>query len=312
MKKLLTLLLLFFTFEFVYSQTEKSVCITCDDLPFITKYFKDSNSGKYITDKLLKVFKDNNITALGSVNAGKLFPDGIFNPAYVKILNDWIDSGMVLANHTYAHKNYNKISFAEFKIDILDGDAYVRELLEVKGQKLKYFRHPHLYRGDTKEKADSLQSFLDSLGYIIAPVSIDNSDYIFSWAYEKAKFEKNDSLAVRIGNDYVKYMEDVLKYYETQSIAFLGYNMKHILLMHANMINADYFGEVVNMYKRNGYSFISIDEALKDDCYKLKDEFYKKSGISWLHRWAYTAGKRGDFFSGEPDVPAYISEFIKQ
>lgn len=312
MKKLILIIFLILNYSLVYSQSEKFVCITCDDLPFVTKYFKDNNSGQYITDKLLKVFKENNITALGSVNPGKLFPDGIFKPDYVKILNDWIDAGMVLANHTYAHKNYNKISFAEFRIDIMDGDAYVRELLESKGYKLKYFRHPHLYRGDTKEKADSLQSFLDSLGYITAPVSIDNSDYIFSWAYEKAKFTKNDSLAKRIGDDYVIYMQDVLKYYEKQSLEFLGYNMKHILLIHANMINADYFAEVIEMYKRNGYNFISLDEALKDDCYKMKDEFYKKSGVSWLHRWAYTAGKRGDYFKGEPEVPEYINEYLKQ
>ena len=273
MKKLLLLFLLFLAFNSIYSQSGKTVCITCDDLPFITKYFKDSNSGQYITDKLLHVFKNNNIIALGSVNAGKLFPNGKFDSSRAKILTQWLDSGMILANHTYAHKNYNRIDFSEFRNDILDGEIYLKELLEEKGYPLKYFRHPHLYRGDTKEKADSLQFFLDSLGYTTAPVSIDNSDYIFSWAYEKARFEKNDSLAVRIGNDYVKYMEDVLKYYESQSIAFLGYNMKHILLMHANLINADYFGEVIKMYIRNGYSFITLDETLKDDCYNLKDEY---------------------------------------
>ena len=218
---------------------------------------------------------------------------------------------MGLANHTFSHKNYNTLYFSEFRNDILDGEIYLKELVESKGQYLKYFRHPFLFRGETKEKADSLQAFLDSLGYVVAPVSIDNSDYIFSWAYEKAKYEKNDSLAIRIGNDYVYYMEEVLSYYEKQSIELLGYNIKHILLMHANLINADYFGEVVNMYKRSGYSFITLEEALQDECYNMNDEFFKKAGISWLHRWAYTAGKRGDFFKGEPEVPEYIENFLK-
>jgi len=312
LKKIFLSIFLLFAFSFAYPQSYKYLCITCDDLPYITKYFKENNTGRYITDKLLKTFKENNITALGSVNSGKLYQNNIFDSSGVKILEQWLDAGMVLANHTYAHKNYNNLFFSEFRYDILDGEIVLKELLTSKGTKLKYFRHPFLFRGDTKEKADSLQAFLDSLGYIVAPVSIDNSDYIFSWAYEKAKFEKNDSLAGKIGNDYVIYMEDVLKYYENQSMALLGYNIKHIVLMHANLINADYFAEVIEMYERNGYKFITIDEALQDSCYRMQDEFYKKSGISWLHRWAYTAGKRGDFFKGEPVVPEYIESFLKQ
>lgn len=311
MKKVLLVILFLAFLNSAYSQSDKSVCITCDDLPFITKYYKDNNSGQYITDKLLEVFRNYKIIALGSVNAGKLFPNGLLDSARVKILEQWLEAGMVLANHTYAHKNYNKIFFSEFRNDVLDGEIILKELVESSGQGLKYFRHPHLYRGDTKEKADSLQAFLDSIGYIAAPVSIDNADYIFSWAYEKAKYDKNDSLAKRIGDDYVTYMEDVLRYYESQSVSVLGYNMKHILLMHANLINADYFEDVIKMYIRNGYGFITLDEALNDRCYKSKDEYYKKSGISWLHRWAYTAGKRGDFFKGEPEVPDYINAYLK-
>jgi len=84
------------------------------------------------------------------------------------------------------------------------------------------------------------------------------------------------------------------------------------LLAHANLLNADYMDELLKMYYGKGYKFISIDEALKDKCYhELKDEFYKKSGISWVHRWALTLGESGDFFKGEPVVPAYINELIK-
>jgi len=311
-KSVLIVLFLFITVSFVYPQYDNSICITCDDLPYVTKYSKDKNTGYYITDKLLESFNENYVTAVGSVNAGRLFQNGELDTTKVRILDKWLDAGMTFANHTYAHKNYNNIYFGELRNDILDGEIFLKDYLESKGRHLKYFRHPYLFRGDTKEKADILQSFLDSLGYIVASVTIDNSDYIFSWAYEKAKYYENDTLAERIGKDYVKYMEDVLKYYEKFSITFLGYNVRQILLMHANLLNADYFGEVLRMYVRNGYRFATLEETLTDSCYSLKDEFYKKAGISWLHRWAYTAGKRGDYFKGEPDVPDYINEYIKE
>jgi len=290
----------------------REICITVDDLPYITKYFKDINTGNYITDKLLTAFKKFGVKSLGSVNSGKLLTDGKLDSVKVDMLNRWLDRGMTLANHTFAHTNYNKLFFSEFKNDITDGEKFLKEILRNKNKELKYFRHPHLFRGDTKEKADSLQYFLDSLGYITAPVSIDNSDYIFSWAYEKALSMNNDTLAKKIGRDYISYMSDVQDYYESQSVKLLGYNIKHILLTHANLLNANYIDELLAMYVSKGYKIISIEEALSDKSYsEQKDEFYKKSGISWLHRWAFTAGKRGDFFKGEPEVPLYIEEFIR-
>lgn len=310
---LLNILLFFPCTKISISQdVNKEICITVDDLPYITKVFKDIKTGKYITEKLLTSFKKYNVIALGSVNSGKLFANDELDTSKINILNQWLDSDMILANHTFAHKDYNKIFLDEFKEDILNGEQYLKYIHTQNKSKQKYFRHPLLHRGDTKEKADSLQYFLDSLGYTVAPVTIDNSDYIFSWAYEKTLANGNDSLAKKIGDDYVKYMSDVMDYYESQSISLLGYNVKHILLTHANLLNADYIDELLKMYSEKGYKFISIDEALKDKSYyELKDEFYKKSGISWIHRWAYTMGKRGDFFKGEPEVPAYINELVK-
>ena len=254
----------FFLNSDIFSQEiQKEICISVDDLPYATTIYKDISTGKYITGKLLSAFKIYNVIALGSVNIGKAIQNDLPDTAKLNLLNQWLDSGMMLANHTYAHKNYNKINFDEFKKDILDGELYLKDLLEQHGLKLIYFRHPFLFRGDSKEKADTLQSFLDSVGYIVAPVTIDNSDYIFSWAYEKVKSQKNDSLCKKNGNDYVRYMEDVLKYYEVQSVKLIGYNPKHILLCHANLINSDYINELLEMYKRNGYTFISIDDALR-------------------------------------------------
>jgi peptidoglycan/xylan/chitin deacetylase (PgdA/CDA1 family) len=288
-------------------QNNKEICITVDDLPVVTTIFKDNATGKYITDKLLSTFKKYNVIALGSVNSGKMVINEKLDTVKLNFLKQWLDSGMMLANHTYNHKDYNKINFCEFRKDILDGELYLNDLLISRGMELKYFRHPFLYRGNTKEKADTLQNFLDSIGYIVAPVSIDNADYLFAFAYENAKSHKNDSLCNKIGNDYINYMDSVLKYYEVQSTKLLGYNPKHILLCHASILNSDYMDRLLDMYQKNGYKFITIDEALMDSCYSTcKDEYFKKAGISWIHRWAYTLGHRGDYFKGEPDVPHYI------
>jgi peptidoglycan/xylan/chitin deacetylase (PgdA/CDA1 family) len=313
MKKLFCILFFLSTLNIsAQENTErKEICITIDDLPYVATKFTDVESGKKITEKILTSLNKFNAFALGSVNAGKLFNGDTLIQDKVDMLKAWLDAGMTLANHTYSHSNYNNLTFAEFKQDIINGEKILKDLIESYGQKLIYFRHPYLFRGDTKEKADSLASFLNENGYIGAPVSIDNSDYIYSWAYEKALSEKNDSLANRIAIDYISHMEKALVHYEGQSKKLFGYNIKQILLMHANPLNADYMDELLQMFVNHGYKFITLAEALKDTAYKTKDGFYKKAGISWLDRWAYTQGHRGDFYAGEPVPEDYIMELLK-
>jgi hypothetical protein len=65
------------------------------------------------------------------------------------------------------------------------------------------------------------------------------------------------------------------------------------------------------MMKRRGYKFITLDEALTDKAYASPDTFKGRGGITWLHRWALTAGKRGAFFAGEPQTAAFVQKEAK-
>jgi hypothetical protein len=174
------------------------------------------------------------------------------------------------------------------------------------GKSIRYLRHPFLHRGNTKEKVDSLMAFLAAHGYREAPVTIDNSDYLFNAAYDSAIAHKDTALMRTIGTDYVAYMEKKLVYFEDQSQKLFGYNIPQIFLMHANAINADYIDQLAAMIKRHDYKFVSLDRALEDKAYLSPDTFYKTGGISWLDRWAFTAGQRGDYFKDDPRTPEYI------
>jgi len=289
----------------------KEICITVDDLPYAAVYHKDVVNGIIITENILKAFKKHNVVALGSVNGGKLQENGEFNQLKFDMLKKWKDNGQMLANHSFYHNDYNYVSFDVMTDDIIKGEKVLDELYKYESFYPRYFRHPYLHRGNTKQKADSLAYFLSARGYTEAPVTIDNYDYMFSWAYEKAVQTYDEDMKQKIGRDYMNYMKKVLKYYEKQSEGLFDRNIKHIVLTHANMLNSDYMDDLLTMYEENGYTFISIDEALKDECYRSKDEYYKNGGISWIHRWAYTRGKPKEFFSGEPDAPDYIKELAK-
>ena len=269
-----------FTALFSFAQT-KQVCFSFDDLPVVSYGAEDTCFQKELAEKLIASLKRNNIPAIGFVNERKLYNGKNINSFQAGLLKKWIDSGLEAGNHTFSHPDYNLISLKDYSRDILKGEKITKELLKSRGLPVKYFRHPFLHTGSTKEKADSLSAFLHKQGYEAAPVTIDNEDYLFAHKYAQAKAKNDSGMMRQIGSDYVMYMEKKLKYFERQAEALFGRDIPQILLVHASLLNADYADSLAHLFINNNYKFVSMDEALRDSAYKTDITVYGKWGISW-------------------------------
>ena len=283
---------------------QRFIAVTIDDLPVVSTR-KDLKNRQQITRKLLAHISKAKVPAIGFVNEGKLYNGDKRDEAQIDLLRSWLDAGLELGNHTFSHISLHDNSLEKYEADILKGEIITKELLQAKGLKIRYFRHPYLWTGLSLETKNDLGKFLSEHNYTIAPVTIDNADYIFSRAFDNA-FDKNDKkLMKRIGAAYVTYLEAKTDYWERQSVKIFGREIKQILLLHANFINSDYFDELAEMYKKRGYKFVGLEEALKDEAYQLPDNFVRRNGISWLHRWALEKGKE-NILPDEPKVPEFI------
>jgi len=297
--------ILFTTVSLAMSQT-REICLTFDDLPVVGLRQTDIQSQRLMIDKLSGKLQRSGIPAIGFANGGKCYLGGRLDSQKVALLNTWLDAGLEIGNHTFSHYDYNRISCREFTADLIKGEPLIKTLAAEHGKSIRYLRHPFLHRGNTKEKVDSLMTFLAEHGYREAPVTIDNTDYLFNAAYDSVISKKDSVLMKAIGSDYVAYQERKLVYFENQSQKLFGYTIRQIFLLHANAINSDYVDELADMLKRHGYKFVGLDRVLEDKAYLSPDKFYKTGGISWLDRWALTAGKKGEFFKDEPRTPEYI------
>ena len=284
---------------------QKFIAVTVDDLPVISTR-KDVETRRKITAKLLKHITGAKVPAIGFVNEGKMYAAGdVPNESQVDLLRQWLDAGLELGNHTYSHRSLNNIELKDYQNDILRGEIITKKLLKAKNKEMRYFRHPFLHTGLSLEVKDGLDRFLAAHNYTIAPVTIDNADWIFARAYDNA-FDKGDKkLMKRVGSAYVPYLENKMDYWERQSVKLFGREIKQILLLHANFINSDYFDDIARMLKKRGYKFVALDEALRDEAYKLPDTFTRRAGISWLHRWALAKG-REQVLPDEPKTPDFV------
>jgi peptidoglycan/xylan/chitin deacetylase (PgdA/CDA1 family) len=285
-------------------KAERRVAVTIDDLPVVSTR-RDLKTRQEITKNLLGHVTKAKVPAIGFVNENKLYREEKRVAAEVDLLRAWLDAGLDLGNHTFSHVNIANVPLERYKEEILKGEIITKELLAAKNRKMRYFRHPFLWTGLSLETKSDLGEFLSAHDYTIAPVTIDNSDWIFARAYDNA-FDKGDKKLMKaIGAAYISYMEAKTEYWERQSVKLFGREIRQILLLHANFINSEYFDELAKMYRKRGYKFVSLDEALKDEAYRLPDNFVRRNGISWLHRWAIEKGK-GNVLPDEPKTPDFV------
>lgn len=292
---------------------QKQVCFSIDDLPVVNYGINSAEFHSDVTDKLLAGLQSKSVKAIGFVNEGKMLDASGKTIKFQKEnLEKWLKYGMDLGNHTLRHRDFNNTDFNVYTSEILKGEKITKALLHKHGKEMKYFRHPFLHVGATKEKADSLDQFLTKHKYTVAPVTIDNEDYLFANAYQKAIVKKDTILAKKIGADYLTYMEQKIFYYEKMSQDLFGRQIPQILLIHASLLNAEYIEKLADLIIKNDYQFVSLERALTDKAYKTPVIKYGRYGISWLDRWAISEGKKGDFFKGDPETPKYVVDLSNQ
>ena len=298
-------LALTFTCTLGAESVRRQVAITIDDLPLGGGDTSPCtlDNVRRITAKLLRPFAEQRIPVIGFVNAGRC--EDLTPQALREILNMWLDAGADLGNHTYSHPDLNHTPLEQYEADILRGEPAVREVLAQRGRTLRYFRHPFLRTGLDLSTKRALESFLAAHGYTIAPVTLDNSDYMFAAVYADALRRHDLELAGKVKSAYIPYMDSIFAFFETRSREVVGHDIPETLLIHAHQLNAESMPALLEMMRFRGYEFVTLDRALADDGYRLPNDYAGPGGFSWIHRWSITKHMQP---KGEPDEPAFIAE----
>jgi len=291
------------------STAEKTMAITIDDLPVAQMSWHSPDQMDRITNDLLSTLTKHQVPAVGFVNESKVEVDGEVDPFRLGILKRWLGAGNELGNHGFSHLDLHSVPPDKWMADVTRGEVETRKLADEFGSTLRYFRHPYLHTGMSVEIQEQTASFLASRGYTVAPVTIDNSEWIYGRAYRDAYNTGDEELKQRIGRDYVRYMLEVVEFYEGQSEAIVGRQIPQVLLIHAYALNADWLDTLLLELEDVGYGWITLGEALEDPVYQRPiGGWTELGGITWLHRWAITEGLDRSLFEGEPVPSAWIEE----
>lgn len=230
----------------------REVAITLDDLPFVGSSSYQEAALQRTHDRFMRILDtliENQVPATGFVIAGAIAK------GQWELLQAFHDAGFTIGNHTYSHANLNSMSADKYIENVEHADKILTPLMSHP----KYFRYPYLAEGRGDKKA-SVQRYLAEHDYVIAPVTIDTKDFRFNSQLYRVPYRARAAYLPKLKKQYLSYIWRQTMLAEKRA---KGKPVRHILLMHANLLNSHFLGDVIKMYRDSGYQFITLSEALE-------------------------------------------------
>ena len=210
------------------------------------------------------------LTAMGDRKAA-LFVTGsnVDSDEGRSILREWGKQGHMIANHTWSHRVYGKsMEPAVFAEDMLRCDRLVREVSGFQ----PFFRFPALKEGGTRERRDFMRQFLREHGYRNGSVTIDASD----WYYDqrlRARLKQEPGFDVqRFREPYLAHIQDRAAYYDQLARKVTGGAIPHTLLIHFNLLNSLFLGDLLKMFRSKGWDIVDATTAFQDPIFRREPD----------------------------------------
>lgn len=224
---------------------KREIAITIDDLPFV------GEAANFHLNMIIDALKSTDTPATGFVIASKVRADNW------PTLHKFHDAGLGLGNHTLTHANLNRIAAETYIQEVEAADKILLPVLT----EPKFFRYPYLATSNGRKK-NLVVNYLAAKNYQIAPITIDSRDFTFNQLLLSVPESERRNFLAALKPCYLDYIRQQTLKAEERSRLAKKPEQSQILLIHANLLNAYVLPDIINLYKQNGYVFVSLAEAL--------------------------------------------------
>lgn len=242
---------------------------------------------------LIEKLKAHRVPAIGFVH-GQMISDGEkMYPVRAEMVRTWRDAGLEIGIGGYKHIWFHNTPFDEYVANAEKNETITKKILAEKNIPLRYFSYPFLNNGKTAEDKNQFENWLDARGLRSVKYTFDNSEWVYSFAYDMARRDNDINTMKEIRAEYLGYMIKMLEHYEAYSQEMFGRDIAQTLVLTPSRLITDTADEFFGMLKARGYKFVSMDEAQADEAYQTKEAHVEsQSGISWFERWQMAQGKK--------------------
>jgi peptidoglycan/xylan/chitin deacetylase (PgdA/CDA1 family) len=254
----------------------QEVAITIDDLPSHGP-LPNGTTRVDVARSILATLKDAKVPEVyGFINAGKLEKD----PEDTEVLKSWREAGQPLGNHTYAHLSLTDNPAPTFEENIEKNEPTLRLLMADKNW--HWFRYPYLWEGDTLEKRHAVRTYLREHGYRVAQVTLDFEDYAWNGPYARCVEKKDEEAIAWLKESYLTTAAAYMALDQKMAQQIFHRQIKHVLLMHIGAFDAVMLPQLLEQMKKQGFKFVTLEEAQADPAYELDPDAALKDGGTLL------------------------------
>lgn len=271
-------LLAFFPIWSASAQQPAEVAITVDDLPAHGDLPPGVTRAE-IAKSMTETFKAKGVPAVyGFVNAKR--PEG--DELKEEVLKIWTDAGFPLGNHTYSHIDLHTATVQDFETEIATNEPTLQQFMGTRDW--HWLRYPFLHEGDTLEKRYAVRKYLQEHGYRVAQVTLDFGDYAWNNPYARC-VAKQDTQAIEwLKSSYLNTATNDIALDRKLSELLFGRDIKYVLLLHIGAFDRVMLPDLLELLKKQGFDFVSLEEAEKDPAYQSDPRAPLKFGGTLLEQ----------------------------
>lgn len=295
--------------SFVNAQTRtksKKLAIGFVSIPPVDRTANAPKDSDATARLLIEKLKSHNVPAIGFVNGNSISDGEKLYPVRADIVRLWRDAGFEIGIGGYKHIWFHDTPFEEYVANAEKNERVTKQILAEKNLPLRYFSYPFLNTGKTIEDKNKFEEWLKNRNLTSVKYTIDNSEWLYSFAYDMARNDNDVSAMNEIRAAFIQYMTKMFDHYEAYSAEMFGRDINQTMVLTPSRLVADSADEIFGMIEKRGYKYVSMDEAQKDEAYATTENFAGiKAGISWFERWQMAQGKR---LREEPKVDDFVQK----
>lgn len=235
---------------------------------------------------LIHALKKHKVPATGFLQGGMISDGEKFFPVRKEIARMWIDAGFEVGLGGFKHVSLYYTPVDDYIANLEKNETVAKKLLGDMGSPPRYFSYPYLNTGKSAEDKAKVEAWLSGRDYTSVKYTIDNQEWMYSFAYDIARNDDDVNTMKEIREAYLAYISKMFDHYEAYSREMFGRDIPQTMVLTPSRLIADTADEFFALTARRGYSYISVDEAQSDPAYKTAEHFVGSAGISWFERWA--------------------------
>jgi len=235
---------------------QPQIAITIDDLP-VHGPFPPGSDAVAVNREMIAALEDARVPAYAVINGANA------GQTNIDVLGQWTAAGMQLGNHGWAHRHLSEMSVDEFEQELVRNQP----LLKRAGGDWRWFRYPFLDEGRDAEQRAAARRVLARHGYKIAAVTMDTWDWQWTAPYARCSAASDQAAIAELERMYLDLAKENIAVARETARKLHGRDIPYVQLMHVSAMSARMMPRLLQLYRAEGFRFVSLPDAQKDPAY---------------------------------------------